>query len=222
MRFEELKLAVATTFNLIIIGQDYKRHSCIAKLIGYQKNRHVWVELINKPPQVLLHQGLKIEGTISNGLGVATFESEIDDINQSSSPYLILDYPTNVSFNELRQEPRLPVDEPIEVVGKTALGMDTATMHGYILDVSCSGARIVVEKELTKMVTQVMLSIPGLERNMNLMAKVCKNSKPSEDYPDYSFAYGIKFSDLNETDKYFIQAFCSRLELQSRQLLCEQ
>ena len=226
MRFDELKLAVGTTFNLIIIGQDYKRHSCIASLVGYQKNRRLWIELINKPPQVLLHQGLKVEGRISNALGIAEFDSEIDEIDQSTSPYIILDYPVNINFNGMRQEPRLPVDEPVEVVGKTALGMDTAAMHGYMLDVSCSGARLVLEKELTSMVTQVslgvMLSMPGLERDMTVMAKVCKASKTSEDYPDYKFAYGVQFCELSGIDEYFIQAFCARLELQNRQLNCEQ
>ena len=225
MRFDELKLAVGTTFNLIIIGQDYKRHSCIASLVGYQKNRRLWIELINKPPQVLLHQGLKVEGRIANALGIAEFDSEIDDIDQSTSPYIILDYPVNIQFNSLRNEPRLPVDEPVEVVGKTALGMDTSAMHGYMLDVSCSGARLVLEKELTNMVTQVSLgvklSLPGLERDMTVLAKVCKSSQASDEYPDYKFAYGVKFTDLAAIDEYFIQAFCARLQLQNRQLICE-
>ncbi|MGK0441391.1 MAG: c-di-GMP-binding flagellar brake protein YcgR [Pseudohongiellaceae bacterium] len=226
MRFEELKLSIGTTFDLTIIGQDYKRHSCKASLMGYQKNCHVWIELINKPPQVLLHQGLKIEGTISNALGFAEFESEIDDLDQSSSPYIVLDYPVNIRFNELRKEPRFPVDEPVEIIGKTAMGMDTSAMHGYVLDVSCSGARVVVEKELTKMVTQasvgVKLSIPGLERDMTLMAKVRKESKKDESHPEYGFAYGLKFIDFSKIDQYFIQAFCYRMELQARQLLCKE
>jgi hypothetical protein len=225
MRFEELKLSIGTTFDLTIIGQDYKRHSCKASLMGYQKNRRVWVELINKPPQVLLHQGLKIEGRISNALGFADFESEIEDLDQTSSPFVVLDYPVNIQFNGLRKEPRFPVDEPIEVVGKTALGMDTSAMHGYILDVSYSGARIVVEKELTKMVTQasvgVKLSLPGLERDMTLMVKICKASTIDSGHPEYNFAYGVRFVELSDTDNYFIQALCSRMELQSRQLLCE-
>ena len=224
MRFEELKLAIATQFELTIIGQDYKRHNCQAKLIGYQKPMRLMVELNNKPPQVLLHQGLKIEGEVNTALGHAHFESEIDELVQGSSPYLILDYPSHIDYQQLRAEPRLPVDQPIEVVGKTALGMDTSPMHGYILDVSCSGARIVVEKELTAMVTHismgVMLSAAGLERDMTVLAKVVAASKTSDEHPDYHFAYGLQFLDLQAIDQYFLQAFCHKLELQARQLSC--
>ena len=226
MRFEELKLAIGTHFNLTIIGQDYKRHHCRASLIGYQKSKRLIVELINKPPQVLLHEGLNIEASISNAVGHAKFESEIDEVDQSSSPFLILDYPAGVDFNRLRKQPRLPVDTPVEIVGQTALGMATSAMHGYMLDVSASGARIVVEKELTKMVTQisvgVLLENQSLSRDMTLNAKICKKAQLSSEYPDYSFAYGIEFCDLNETDAYFIQALCLQMELQSRQLICEE
>ena len=97
-------------------------------------------------------------------------------------------------------------------------------MHGYILDVSCSGARIVVEKELTAMVTHismgVMLSAAGLERDMTVLAKVVAASKTSDEHPDYHFAYGLQFLDLQAIDQYFLQAFCHKLELQARQLSC--
>tara|TARA_R110000868_G_scaffold408964_2_gene693502 strand:- start:91573 stop:92280 length:708 start_codon:yes stop_codon:yes gene_type:complete len=224
MQFEELKLPIASLFDVILIGQDYKRHQCRAKLIGYQKPQRLILELVNKPPQVLLHQGLKIEAAISLALGYAYFETEIDELVSGSSPYLVLAYPSKLDYTAQRSEPRMPVDQPIEVVGKTALGMDTSTMHGHILDVSCAGARIVVEKELTAMVTQislgVMLSLPSLERDMTIMAKVVKASAISSDHPDYPFAYGLRFVGLPAIDSYFLQAFCYQMELQGRQLLC--
>lgn len=225
MRFEELKLSIGTHFNLTVIGQDYKRHNCRASLMGYQKSKRLMVELINKPPQVLLREGLKIEASISNALGHAKFASEIDELKQSSAPYLVLDYPAGVEFKRLRKQPRLPVDTPVEIVGNTALGMATSAMHGHMLDVSCSGARIVVEKELTTMVTQisvgVLLESQGLKRDMNLAAKICSKAKTSSDYPDYGFAYGITFVDVDEVSQYFLQAFCFQMELQSRHLICE-
>ena len=225
MRFEELKLIIGTYFNLIIIGQDYKRHACQASLIGYQQRRRLLIELINKPPQVLLHEGLKIEASINNALGRAKFDSKIDELDQSPPPYLILDYPIGVDFEAIRKQPRVLVDEPIEVIGQAALGMATSAMHGYMLNVSCLGARIVVEKELTSMVTLisvgVFLNIPGLERNMMLNAKICKQAPPSDEHPEYGFSYGIAFESLDDTDKYFLNAFCFQMELQSRQILIE-
>lgn len=225
MRFEELALAVGSRLHITIIGQDYKRHQFSASLMGYQKSKRLMIELIDKPPQVLLHEGLKVEGRVKTAFGIAEFNSEIDEISKGGQSYLILDYPAGIQYTCFREHARVPVDAAVEVVGNTALGMATSAMHGYLLDISISGARMLVEKELTKMVTSiklgVFLSIPGLERDLTLQAKVCKVSTRSEEYPDYPFAYGIKFLELNEIDRYFLQAYCYQLQLQARQLLCE-
>jgi c-di-GMP-binding flagellar brake protein YcgR len=224
MRFEELKLPVATRFELIIVGQDYKKHRCEAVLVGFDPGRYITVTLVNKPPQVYLHAGAAVEGRICNAYGTASFSAEIDTLREARITYLDLSYPGAIQFRSLRQFARFPIDTPVEIQAHTALGMTANTIYGHMLDISEQGARIVVEKELTKMVTKISLGVFisgfGLERDISLTAVVRNTALCSRDYPECEFAYGIEFTELEPVDGYFLQAFTSKMQLQQRQLQC--
>lgn len=212
MRLYELDLAIGQKVTLKIIGLDYKAHAFDAQLIGYQKNESVALTLLSKPGQVLLHKGQKasIEGELANGY--FSFEAEIDEVLESPFLHVHLDYPPAVEFKPLRQYTRIPVDTPVEVSALTGLGMKTAAISGYMLDVSRGGARLVLEKELTAMVTSitigVMLSCEELERDLELSAKVRNQSRVSDDHPDCNFAYGVEFIELGEMETLFLRYFC--------------
>lgn len=224
MQFDELAVNLGWLLNVEITGQDYKRHHCQARLVGYQSTRRIFIELINKPPQILLHQGLKIFVQVPLALGVANFETLIEGFEKGDSGYLILAAPEDINMTTLRQAPRIPVDEPIEVIGQTALGMATSSLHGYVLDISQQGACIVVEKELTKMVTEVTLgvclSMDHLTRDMNLSAKLSRRLPAAEQHPDYHFSYGVSFLNVTDIDQYFLAAFCQGMVLKNNQVLC--
>lgn len=224
MQLDELAVNLGWLLNVEITGQDYKRHHCQAKLVGYQSARRIFIELMNKPPQILLHQGLKVSVQVPLALGVANFETLIEGFEKGDSGYLVLAAPEDINMTTLRQGPRIPVDEPIEIIGQTALGMSTSSLHGYILDISQQGACIVVEKELTKMVTEVTLgvclSIDQLTRDMNLPAKLSRRLPAGEKYPDYNFSYGLSFLNVADIDQYFLAAFCQGMLLKNNQVLC--
>ncbi len=225
MRFEELKLPVGKRFKLTLVGLDYKRHECEAQLVGYGEQKVVFAGLPNKPAQVLLHEGLKAEARIPLMDGVASFETTLEKIVEFPFLYVQLDYPGRIHKETLRQSARIKVDKAVEVNAHTGLGMTASAILGHMLDVSVAGARLVLEKELTAMVTKtslaVQLSIPGLQRNMQVMAVIKNTSQTSADYPECGFAYGVEFIELEAIDRYFLQAFCTQQTLKERYLLCE-
>jgi len=212
MRLTDFILPVAKPLELSLVGLDYKTHEFAGKLLGYQKGKNVLVALDTKPGQVLLHAGLSVKVTIRLATGVLRFDSEIELVNESPFTYLHLDFPYGVEFDEIRGSVRTPVDTPVEIYAYTGLGMTSAPITGHMLDVSATGARLVVEKELTNMVTKisvgVMLERDGFKRDMTLMAEVQGKNERSKFYPECSFGYGIKFIELDSVDQLFLKAFC--------------
>ena len=212
MRFEELSLPIGKTFTLSLVGLDYKNHQFEAQLVGYQKGKNLVLSVPSKPGQILLQAGTSVSVSTKAAEGSIEFDAVIEYIHQAPFLYLLLDYPVYVEFSQHRKEARFPVDTALEIYGHTGLGMKTSVIHGYMLDVSKNGARIVLEKELTTLITKidigVMLTAQDLNRDMTLMGEVRNKAGLSEDYPDCSFAYGIEFIEKNEIDALFLQAYC--------------
>lgn len=225
MRFEELSLTVGTRLNITIIGQDYKKHDCEAVIVGYFPGKTLVLTVPNKPPQVLLREGLNIEANVPMGEGVAHFSSSIEEVRDSLVTYLDLEYPAGVHLKTLRKNMRFSIDTPIEVNAHTGLGMTVNAIHGHMLDISENGARIVLEKELTKMVTKITLGVYlsnfGLERDVTVEAVVRNKAKTHPDYPECTFAYGVEFIELNPIERYFLQSFCLNHQIRKKQLLCQ-
>jgi hypothetical protein len=212
MRFEELSLPIGKTFTLSLVGLDYKTHQFEAQLLGYQKGKNLLLSIPSKPGQILLQAGTSVSVSTRVAQGSVKFDGAIEHIHQSPFLYLVLDYPVYVDFEQHRKEARFPVDTALEIYGHTGLGMKTSVIHGYMLDVSRNGARIVLEKELTTMITKidmgVMLGEQDLTRDMTLIGEVRNKAALSKQYPDCSFAYGIEFVEKNDIDTLFLQAYC--------------
>ncbi len=225
MRFKELELPIGKKMNLRMVGLDYKKHQLDTQLLGYYDGKSLLVAVLSKPGQILLQPGQGVSLDMALPTGQVQFETDIEYIVESPFLYLLLDYPLGVDFKQLRKNPRVPVDTPIVVTGKTALGMNTSPLHGYMLDVSLSGARIVLEKEITSMVIElsvgVMLDSLGLERDMELTAEQRKPAELSEMYPECGFAYGIEFKALDEVDDLFLRSFTQQEVARGRALMCK-
>ncbi len=224
MRLHELGLAIGKHLSIHLIGLDYKKHQFDAELIGYQKNESVMVALLSKPGQVLLHPGQKMSVSAKLPEGSVSFDSEIEQVMESPFLYLRIEYPVAVNVQRQRQHIRINVDTPVEVSAHTGLGMTTSAILGYMQDVSYGGARLVLEKELTAMVTTisigVMLESEGLERNMTLQAKVRNNAELAKDYPNCGFAYGVEFTEIDPVDDLFLRTFCLQEANVGKALLC--
>ncbi len=222
MRLHELDLAIGHKVALKIIGQDYRAHTFDAQMLGYQKGESVVLVPLAKPGQVLLRRGLEVtvEGTLPDSR--FSFESVIDQVADSPFLHIHLEYPPGIRYQPVRRYPRVPVDTPVTVSAHTGLGMTTRAIGGYMLDVSYGGARLVLEKELTAMVTKitidVMLASPEMEREVTLAAQVRNRSTPVTDYPRCQFAYGVAFMALGDTEALFLRGFCLQEQLRHRVL----
>ena len=180
--------------------------------------------LLSKPGQVLLHAGLKatLKGELAQGR--FSFEAEIEQVFESPFLYMHLDYPLAVDFQQQRQHIRVKVDTPVEVNAHTGLGMTTSAIHGHMLNSSYGGARLVLEKELTNMVTKISIGVKleseGLERDMTLMAELRNKAELADDYPECGFAYGVEFIDVDAVDDLFLRCFCLQEINHGRELMC--
>lgn len=225
MRFNELSLPIGKTMSLRMVGLDYKKHHFNVQLIGFVEGKNLIVSVVSKPGQILLQTGTMVSFVVETPTGVAKFDVEIEHIHESPFLYLVLDYPVAIDFFAQRQHPRFPVDTPIELTGFTELGMTTASINGYMKDVSVEGARIVLEKELTPLVTKssvgVMLSSLDVSRDMTLTAQVRNNAELADDYPECGFAYGIQFIELDDADASFLRILSLQESLRGRGILCK-
>jgi len=225
MRLHEIDLPIGKILNLKIQGLDYKSYQFDVEMIGYVKGKNLMVSVPNKPGQVTLLAGTNVELCAQLPQGSLSFEVEIECINESPFLYLLLEYPRGVEFKRRRCEPRFSVDTPVEVLGHTGMGMKTSPQSGHLLDVSVNGGRVVLEKELTSMITQIdvglMLSYRKFERDLNLVAKIRNSAPLSDNHSECGFGYGIEFVEINEVDKLFLQAYCLQSELDSKSMLCE-
>ena len=224
MLLHELKLPIGKHLTINLIGLDYKKHQFEAQLVGYQKNESVIVALLSKPGQVLLHAGQKAVLVVKLADGAVSFETEIEQVIESPFLYLHLEYPVAVDYRRQRQYIRVKVDTPVAVSAHTGLGMTTSAISGHMLDVSYGGARLVLEKELTAMVTKitvgVMLESDDLQRNMDVAAEIRNNAELAKDYPDCGFAYGVEFINIDPVDDLFLRAFCLQEIGRDKALLC--
>ena len=223
MNLDDLSLPIGKALKVSIKGQDYKTHTFDAQLIGYQTNQMVMLSMPIKPGQVLLHIGLRVSVEISLPEGRASFEADIDDVGDWGFRYLKLDYPGSIHYEQPRENIRVPADAPVELIAHTSLGMSTGSIHGQVLDVSTAGIRVVCEKELTSMVTEVevglYLSAYDLQRDMTVFTTIANKSAPSADYPDYPYGYGLALDRLDEADYWFLHAYCLEHIIRQRVIL---
>ena len=224
MKLNELKLPIGKPLKLTVVGQDYKQHEFFGNLMGYEVGEVLMISLPVKPGQVLLRQGLQVSIEIPLPSGIARFNTSIESIVESSFRYVCLAYPARIEFEKLRDGVRVPIDTPITLQAHTNLGMSTSLIHGQMLDVSASGANIVTEKKLSKIITKVtigaLLSISGLEKNLNLTAVIRQINKPSKGHAQYNYAYGIQFIEIEEINDLFIRLFIHEVVENEGALLC--
>lgn len=209
--FAELALPVGYQLPLTMIGQDYKRYRCIATLVGYQQGGGFMVCLNNKPGQVMLREGLKVEGGVETPLGIGRFISRIEQVMTSPFDYLVLAWPEAVSWQLVRQAGRYRVEFPLQLSAQTTLGMALKPLAGMVLDISETGARIALEKQLTALVNDVQLSfeLPALGKLRLLTVNGVIRQSLSADLraAGFNFVYGVEFLELDELASLALRVF---------------
>jgi hypothetical protein len=209
--FAELALPVGYQLQLTMVGQDYKRHRCDATLLGYLSGGGFMVCLNQKPGQVILRDGLKIEGGVETPLGVGRFVSRIEQVMFTPFEYLLLAWPDAVSWQMVRQAGRYRVEFPLQLMAQTTLGMAIKPIAGKVIDISETGARIALEKELTSMVNKVQLTfdLPVMNKLRPLVINgVIRQSLSGDNYSSgFNFVYGVEFIELDDLPALALHVF---------------
>lgn len=216
MQFAELRLPVGTRMQLNFIGLDYKRYPSEASLIGYRSGESVLVYLPKKPPQVLLRDGIKVEGKFALQMGIVTFASAIQQICEQPYSYLHFAWPLDVQLEPLRKYPRFPLDVALHLTAFTAMGIATAKLRGRFRDISLQGARFGLEKELTSAVTKVLLTakvrVADMQHTLELHGEIKRAFGRDEKAPDHPFTYGVLFAEMEPPQRLLLLALCQELQ----------
>ena len=223
MQFDDLPLAPEEPFHVTIVGQDYKRHACIAHLIGYRRGQALMAYIPHKPPQVMLRNGLKVEARLATATGMARFNSRIEELHKTPCDYLRLAWPEELVFEPLRREPRFRYQRAAELVAHTGIGVSAGRIGGKLLDVSEHGARLLSDKELTDIVRKITLTVSfvfaGFEQQLSLDA-VLRSRHTAGAHAGSQFDYGLEFVDLKSEPRLWLYALCRHLEAQGAALDC--
>lgn len=216
MQFAELRLPVSARMLLAIQGQDYKTYTCQASLLGYKAGESVLVTISQKPSQVLLREGAKVEMRAAMQMGIAQFSSRIDRVATSPFPYLHLAYPGNITLEALRRYPRFPLSAEFAMVAQTQFGISTGRMPGRFIDISVNGARIALQKELSAAVQQITLTadlvVAGTQQELAVNACIKRAFGRDENTPDRPFLYGVSFENVPPLQTLLILALCHELQ----------
>lgn len=216
MEFADLRLPVATRMQLNFIGLDYKRYPSDASLIGYRAGESVLVYLPKKPPQVLLRDGIKVEGKFALQMGIVSFTSVIRHICEEPFSYMHFAWPQDVQLEPLRKYPRFPLDAVLQLMALSAQGITTARLRGRFVDISLQGARINLEKELNSTVSKILLTadvtVAGMEHSLELNAEVKRAFGRDEKNAENPFGYGVSFTELAPPQRLLLLALCHELQ----------
>lgn len=218
MEFSELKVNTGARIQLTLSGQNYKSYRCEAVLVGFRDNRSIIISIINKPPQVLLYEGLTADVTIVQPLGIIRLETTIDTLCESPFPYIHLEYPRDIKFDQLRKFPRFNYDRKLSIVAKTDLGVSTAKMEGCFCNISQEGAKLALAKELSNVVTKLaiesMVDIAGEPHKLEINGDIKRTFGREDQFPKYPFAYGVSFDLEDSYTRMSLLALCYELQVE--------
>lgn len=216
MDFADLRLPVGTRVQLNFTGLDYKRYPSDAALLGYRVRESVLVFLPKKPPQVLLHEGVKLEAKMVLQMGIVSFASSVQQIYEQPFLYLHFAWPRKIDLEPLRRYPRFSLDAALLLTAISAQGINTAKLRGNFFDMSLQGARIALEKELPEQVSRVLITakvvVAGMEHTLELNGEVRRAFGRDEKAAAPSFHYGISFLDLAPPQRLLLLALCQELQ----------
>lgn len=216
MQFADLKLPVGGRLQLIFTGSDYKRHSCEAQLLGYRANETVMVYLTKRPPQVRPFEGLRLEVRVPMQTGIVSFTTQIDLLCGEPFSYLHLAYPASVKFEPLRRFPRFAFDGPLVITAYSDLGIVTGRGNGRFSDISLTGAKLALEKELAAAASQVTISaevtVAGMAQQLEIRGRIHRNFGREDKVPGFPFGYGVGFATLTPPQRLLMLALCYELQ----------
>lgn len=216
MNFADLRPPVGARLQLDFIGRDYKRYPCEALLVGYLHDESILVRFPRKPPQVLLYDGMNLEGRLAMQSGIAQFRTTVAAQIESPASYLHLSWPSELQIEPLRRSQRYPFQSDLAATARSSMGIPTARTVGRFCDISPDGARVALERELSSVATYLDLSaqlvIAGTPQTLQLTADVKRNFGRDARENLLPFHYGLAFTLPTPAQRLLLLALCHELQ----------
>ena len=215
MQFVDLNLKVGSRLLLQAQGQDYKRHTCEGRLLGYRPEGSIILSIVKKPPQVLLQDGLGVDVRVAVPSGLVDFTSSILCAMELPYRHWHLQFPTEVKLKPLRSEARYRFDAAFSAVAHTSLGLRLEDIKGVICDISLRGARIALNKKLGEIVTGVAIKCPvvvaGVAQEFSVDVSIKRDFGGDGEMAEYPYVYGVLFADVAPAQQMLLMALCYEL-----------
>lgn len=211
MNFEDFKLPYGYPLSLegaSVGGEPFKYAS---KLVGCVPGELLMVTMPRAGKATTLRSGQKLLIKIMAGNGVLAFASVVTQLISQPKPIICLGYPGKLSFKEIRGATRVDTQTPINVVNSVAL--EPLSSAGIVSDISLSGARIEMKKEIGTVGETVIVSgevsiakLHGvLELPAVIRSRVERSTRESE--AEYPAIYGIEFANMSDEQMLLLYAF---------------
>lgn len=215
MKFADLNLKIGARLQLQVQGKDYKPYHCEARLLGYRPNGSVLVIIVEKPPQVVLLEGIEASARLAVPAGLVDFKTTIEQLCESPYRYLHLSYPDAIQLKPLRSEARFKFTAQFSMVAETSLGMKLDSISGNFLDISLNGARVALEKKMGDIVTRLLIStevtVGGIQQQLELTAEIKRSFGQDAELKGQPYVYGVSFVEVSAEQQMLLMALCYEL-----------
>ena len=203
MKFEDMKLIYGYPLQLQssnAAGQP-ERFSC--RLIGCLPGRSILLSVPKLAGKLVrFRPGQKVVARLMVDNGIGIFASVVESQTVEPYPILHISYPDIVSFKGIRGATRVAIDQPVQVTNLT--NISDHIISGSVVDISVTGARIEVQREIGELGNKLNLSmkvgVGNIIRELNVSAII--RSKVDLDPQNIAIhnviAYGVEFVPPDE------------------------
>jgi len=204
MHVEELGLAVGDKMQIQIGDNDEQRYP--VSFIGIQPGGSVIISApkSGKDKIIFLREGQNITLRFMVKNVVSGFSSRVKITRGQPYPYLHLDIPDDIQTVEVRKEVRVETDISATLINKTH---ESPALTTKILNMSCSGMRVVSSTKLAKLNNKVNITMPLIIHNVErLVTMDCEVSYVKDDEEPEN-VYGLNIDDIDEDDELVLRGY---------------
>lgn len=204
MRVEELGLAVGDRMQ-IQIGDNVEQRYPVT-FIGIKPNGSVIITAPNSGADKVLFlregQNVTLRFMVKNV--VSGFSTRVMLTRGQPYPYLHLNIPDDVQTVEVRKEVRVETDISATVINKTH---ESPALTTKILNMSCSGMRVVSSTKVAKLNNKVNITMPITIHDVERLVTMDCDVSYVKDDSESEFVYGLNIVEIDDDDELVIRGY---------------
>lgn len=204
---QELKLTPGSGIQLQFHNRGSER--LISRIIGYLPGASILVSTPKSDEKIiLLRKNQTLTVRFFHNTTACAFETQILHSCSQPFPYLHLAYPETIASDEVRKARRVSTKLETNLSSKTE-SRGRQLGRGMISDFSTTGAKVLSRKDIADVGDVIdittTLQIAHISKILNIKATVRGKNPASEQ--NFSYIYGLEFSNLLEEDYILINSF---------------